>query len=184
MEAKVCSADHAGMLDSGIRRFFHNPKRILRDLIKRGDTVLDIGCGPGTFTVDMAEMVGPKGKVVAADLQSEMLSKAKEKATKHGVVDRMAFHECATDGIGLSGTFSVIVAFFMVHEVPERDGFMKEIAELLKPGGLFYLVEPFFHAGRKLIDEELGLAEKYGMQLMEKRNVLFGKGFILAKKED
>ena len=183
MNTHVCSATHAGALDNGIRRFFHNPKRFLRGLIKEGDTVLDIGCGPGSFTIEMADMVGASGRVVAADLQSEMLSRVRAKAEKFGLSGQITFHKCQNDRIGFEGKFSLILAFFMVHEVPDQDAFMSEVADLLEPGGFFYLVEPIFHASRRLMDVELALAEKYGMLVVEKRNVLFGKGYILAKKQ-
>jgi len=182
MNTHVCSARHAGALDNGIRRFFHNPKRFLSGLIQEGDAVLDIGCGPGTFTMGMAEMIGPTGRVVAADLQSEMLSKARAKAESHGLADRISFHKCQTDRINLQGKFSLILAFFMVHEVSDQDTFMSEVSDLLEPGGFFYLVEPLFHASKRLMDKELALAKKYGLSVVEKRNILFGKGFVLQKK--
>ena len=182
MNTHICDVKHAGALDNGIRRFFHNPNKFLKGLLQEGGTVLDIGCGPGTFTIGMAQMVGPTGRVVAADLQSEMLSKVRTKAESHGVSERTSFHKCQTDRIGLHGQFSLILAFFMVHEVPDQDAFMSEITELLEPGGCFYLVEPIFHASKKLMNKELALAVKHGLTVIEQRNVLFGKGFVLQKK--
>ena len=181
MNAHICDAKHAGALDNGVRRFFHNPKKFLKGLVKEGDAVLDVGCGPGTFTIGMAKMVGSSGRVVAADLQDEMLFKARAKAESHGVGERISFHKCESDRIGLQGQFAFILAFFMVHEVPDQDAFMSEVADLLAPGGFFYLVEPIFHASKRLMDKELALAARYGLTVKEQRNVLFGKGFVLQK---
>jgi len=61
------------MLDNGFRKLFQNPAKILGSYIWPGMTVIDIGFGPGTFTLTMAKMVGEKGTVKAIDVQSEMV---------------------------------------------------------------------------------------------------------------
>jgi ubiquinone/menaquinone biosynthesis C-methylase UbiE len=70
---RVCPVERAGWLTNPVRRWFQNPERILKDYVKEGMTVLDIGCGPGFFSVAMATMVGETGKVIAADIQDGML---------------------------------------------------------------------------------------------------------------
>jgi ubiquinone/menaquinone biosynthesis C-methylase UbiE len=54
----LCSWKIAFALDNPIRRIIHNPKKILGGYIELGQTVLDLGCGPGTFSLAMAKMVG------------------------------------------------------------------------------------------------------------------------------
>src|SRR5690606_36681330 len=70
---RVCPVACAGTLDGVFRRWLQSPRRILSPYIREGMTVLDFGCGPGFFTVTMAELVGPTGHVIAADLQEGML---------------------------------------------------------------------------------------------------------------
>ena len=53
--------------DNPLRRLVHNPQEILRPYVERGDTVLDVGCGMGSFTLGLAELVGKDGRVIAAD---------------------------------------------------------------------------------------------------------------------
>jgi 2-polyprenyl-3-methyl-5-hydroxy-6-metoxy-1,4-benzoquinol methylase len=53
----VCPVERAGILDHRIRRWLQNPQKILRSYIEEGMTVLDIGCGPGFFSIDAAQMV-------------------------------------------------------------------------------------------------------------------------------
>ena len=81
----VCPVKRASSLDNRIRRWIQNPQKILSAYIKEGMTVLDVGCGPGFFSIDMAQMVGESGSVIAADLQEGMLEKlrAPNKMTLH-----------------------------------------------------------------------------------------------------
>ena len=66
---RVCPVEIAGHLDNRIRRWVQNPQKILEPYVEEGMVVLDIGCGPGFFSIDMAKMVGRSGRVIAADLQ-------------------------------------------------------------------------------------------------------------------
>ena len=70
---RVCPVERAGSLDNRFRRWLQDPRKILSPHIKEGMTVLDLGCGPGYFTIDIAQMVGKSGRVIAADLQEGML---------------------------------------------------------------------------------------------------------------
>ena len=65
---RVCPVERAGSLDNTIRRWLQNPKKILGPYLDEGMTVVDIGCGPGFFSIDMAQMVGKSGRVIAVDL--------------------------------------------------------------------------------------------------------------------
>jgi len=65
----VCPTKFAGSLDNSIRKLVHKPRRILEAHIKKGMTVLDLGCGPGYFTIELAKLAGEEGWVIAADLQ-------------------------------------------------------------------------------------------------------------------
>ena len=79
---RVCPAEHAGWLSTSWRKVIHNPRRMLRGLVRPGDTVVDLGCGPGFFSLPLAELVGKEGLVVAVDLQDEMLQKLRVRLSK------------------------------------------------------------------------------------------------------
>ncbi len=68
-QGSVCPAELAGSLDNRMRRLLQNPLKILRPYVQEGMTALDVGCGPGFFTLPMAQLVGSSGRVIAADLQ-------------------------------------------------------------------------------------------------------------------
>ena len=93
---RVCPVEEAGMLEHPLRRLYESPKRILRPFVGEGMDVLDYGCGPGFFTLEMARRVGPAGRVTAVDLQQGMLDKAREKLERAGLAERPT---CAKRGL-------------------------------------------------------------------------------------
>ena len=97
----VCPHQFAFMLDNWVRKLFQNPSKILRDHVNPGDTAVDIGCGPGFFTIDLAKLVGESGQVIAVDLQEKMLARVSKKAARRGVAGRIGCHRCEADRIGL-----------------------------------------------------------------------------------
>ena len=78
INTRVCPVALSGSLDNRIRRWLQNPEKILRPYITEGMAVLDVGCGPGFFSLEMARMVGKSGRVIAADMQEGMLQKVIE----------------------------------------------------------------------------------------------------------
>ena len=82
--SRICPWWLAPALDNPIRMLIHNSEKILGGHIESGQTVLDLGCGSGTFTIAMAKMVGELGKVIAVDVQDEMLQIVRRRRPKRG----------------------------------------------------------------------------------------------------
>jgi ubiquinone/menaquinone biosynthesis C-methylase UbiE len=118
---RVCPVEKADSLDTRFRRWLQNPKRILKPYVKEGMTVLDFGCGPGFFSVGLAQMVGKAGRVIAADLQEGMLQKLSDKIKETELEDRIRLHKCEEDKIGISENVDFVLAFYIVHEVVNKD---------------------------------------------------------------
>ena len=125
-----------------IRKLFNSPRRILKGLVGPGDVAIDLGCGPGFFTLPLAEMVGEAGSVVAVDVQPEMLERSRARAQKAGLVSRIQFHHSKPEGPGLLGPADFALAFWMLHEVPDKRAFLRQVHASLREGGRFLLVEP------------------------------------------
>ena len=89
--------------DNPLRRLFHDPERLLDPYVKPGMTVVDIGCGMGYFTVGLAKLVGPEGKVIAVDLQQQMLDALERRARRAGMADRIVLHRCRKESLGVRG---------------------------------------------------------------------------------
>jgi ubiquinone/menaquinone biosynthesis C-methylase UbiE len=179
----VCPASHAGMLDHPIRRVLQSPKRILGPYLHHGETVLDIGCGPGYFSCAMARMVEPSGCVVAADLQDEMLAMLRERAEKEGLDTLIRLHKTRSETLDLGslGSFDFILAFYVVHEVPDASRFFEEVAAVLRPGGRILVVEPTFHVSQEEFMETTNRARAAGLESEKGPYVLFSRTALLKK---
>jgi ubiquinone/menaquinone biosynthesis C-methylase UbiE len=80
---EVFSASRARHLDSRLRRFIYRPDHLTEHYVKPGDRVLDYGCGLEFFTREFAKMAGDTGRVIAVDLQKEMLQILQEKQERN-----------------------------------------------------------------------------------------------------
>ncbi len=178
---RVCPVSRAGGLEIGLRRWFQNPHKILSPYVKAGMTVLDLGCGPGFFTIPLAEMVGSVGRVIAADLQDGMLQRLQAKLEGSGLDKRVSLHRCAAERIGVTEKVDFVLAFYVVHEVPDRAGFFQELSSIVRRDGCVLVVEPPFHVWAAAFAETIGFAEKTGFRPEAGPKVLFSKSAILRR---
>jgi len=161
-----------------------NPHRILAPYVRTGMTVLDVGSAMGFFSLPMAEMVGPGGKVVCVDAQPGMLRVLRRRAAKTGLADRVQTHESTAHAIGLharDGTFDFALAFTVLHEVGNLSGFLHEIFALLKPGALFLLTEPIKRVSRIDFDRTISLAQAQGFAGTDHPRIRLSHTAVLAK---
>jgi ubiquinone/menaquinone biosynthesis C-methylase UbiE len=181
---RVCPVERAGMLDVGLRRLLQSPKKILSPHVRDGMSVLDLGCGPGFFTAEMARLAGMKGRVVAADLQPGMLDKAREKIAAAASTSVVRFHLCRADALGLDPAekFDFILVFYMLHEVPDPAGFLREIKSLLAPDGRVLLAEPRWHVTRSKFREAIGLMEQAGFFVLAEPAIRFSRTVLLGHR--
>jgi ubiquinone/menaquinone biosynthesis C-methylase UbiE len=162
---RVCPVEFAGSLDSTIRRWLQNPQKIVGPYVKAGMVVLDVGCGPGFFSIEMAKMVGPNGKVISADLQQGMIDKLASKIKGTSAEKRIALVKCDKNAINVSETVDFILTFYMVHEVPDKDAFFRQLHDVLKVEGRYLIVEPkLFHVSKAEFLATIQRAEKNGFR--------------------
>jgi ubiquinone/menaquinone biosynthesis C-methylase UbiE len=178
---RICPVEKADSLDTKFRRWLQNPKKILRPYIKEGMTVLDFGCGPGFFSIDLAQMVGESGRVIAADLQEGMLHKLRDKIKGTELENCITLHKCEENKIGISENVDFVLAFYIVHEVVDKEGLFTEIETILKPNGQVLIVEPPFHVSNKAFEETIGKAKAAGFTEVKRPKVLFNKAVVLKK---
>lgn len=177
---RVCPVEMAGGLDNKIRRWLHNPERILSPYVKEGMTVLDLGCGPGVFSIPMARMVGKTGKVFSADLQEGMLQKVYDKIKGTELEERIELVKCEKDSINVREPVEFILTFYMVHEVPDKNSLFKQLKSVLKPGGRLLLVEPkLFHVSEKAFAETARSAADNGFTIAQGPRIRFSWSAVL-----
>jgi ubiquinone/menaquinone biosynthesis C-methylase UbiE len=167
--------------DNFLRRWLQNPTRVVRPYLKTGDKVLDVGPGMGYFSIPLAKLVGDSGRVIAADLQPQMLNAIQRRAIKAGVEKRIQLHRCRPDQIGVSEKVDFALAFWMVHEVPDKARFLAEIASIVKPGGLFLLCEPKVHVTGQAFAATLQTALKFGFKVVAKPPIFISQAVLLKK---
>lgn len=166
----VCPAWAGPLLDRPLRRLFERPEKLLGDSVKPRMIVLEPGCGMGYFTLPIARMTGPEGRVVAVDLQPKMIEGLVRRARRAGLLDRIEAVACADDDLGLvgrAGPIDVAVAIHVLHEVRDRKRFLEQVFAALRPGGRLLLLEPRGHVSRETLDAELALAEQVGFHRVE-----------------
>ncbi len=158
-----------------------NPYKILNPYIEAGMTVLDLGCGPGLFSMAMAQMVGPSGRVIASDLQEGMLEKLRQKILGTELEERITLHQCQEERIGVSESVDFVLAFYMVHEFPSQEAFFNEIGSILKPNGQALVVEPPLHVSKKAFEKMIETARNAGLLPAERPKILLSKSVLLKK---
>lgn len=176
--SRICSWRLAPALDNPIRRLIHNPKKILDGFVEKGQTVLDMGCGPGFFSIAMAEMVGETGKVIAIDLQDEMLQILIKKAAQKGLESRIIACNSNLNWTGISDKVDFALAFYMVHEVPDARTLLEKIASVLKPEGKLLIVEPKFHVSASDFNRTVAAAKMACFEPICEPKILFSRGIL------
>jgi ubiquinone/menaquinone biosynthesis C-methylase UbiE len=166
--------------DNPLRKIIHDPVKILSPYVHKGDTAIDIGPGMGYFTTPLAELVGPTGCVTAIDIQPKIFSALMERAQKEGLSDRIKTHLAGPDSIGFYEKADFILAFWMVHEVPDQRRFLSEIRDLMKPQGLFLLVEPVIHVSKKSFSQTLETAKGLGLFIKESPKISMSRSALFT----
>ncbi len=118
------------------------PKQLLEALrIKKGQTVVDVGCGNGFYTLRMAKRVGPKGRVLAVDIQPEMLKLLDERARAAGVDNIEPILGGPADPKLPTAEVDLILLVDVYHEFAYPEQMLRAMRESLKPDGAIALTE-------------------------------------------
>jgi SAM-dependent methyltransferase len=147
-------------------------------------TVLEPGPGMGFFTLDLARLVGPRGRVVAVDVQPRMLAGLRRRARRAGLLDRIDARLTTGDTLGvgdLEGRVDLVLAFAVVHEVPDAARLFAEAASALRPGGRLLLAEPAGHVSEEEFAATLAAAAGAGLRLESRPAIRRSRAVMLVK---
>jgi ubiquinone/menaquinone biosynthesis C-methylase UbiE len=109
--------------------------------VKRGMTVCDIGCGNGYYTLQLAEMVGPTGRVLAVDIQPEMLDMLRARAAKAGLTNITPIIGLPHDPKLPKGEVDLILLVDVYHEFSHPALMLRAMRDSLAPSGVIALLE-------------------------------------------
>jgi len=119
-----------------------NTARLLEALkVQPGQTVCDMGCGNGYYTLDLAKLVGPTGRVLAVDIQPEMLHLLSERAKQANLTNVELIENTPIDPKLPDGSLDLILLVDVYHEFSYPVHMLREMREALKPDGRIALVE-------------------------------------------
>ena len=158
------------ILAKPIRYLFETPARLLKGYVKHGMTVLDVGCGIGYYSLGMAQSVGPKGRVIAVDTETETIATLRRNAEEAGLSERIETRVCSGQDLGisdLSGQVHFALAVYVVHHARDASSLMSDVHRALRPGGKFLVIEPRHHASAAECESTEAAARAAGFALGE-----------------
>jgi ubiquinone/menaquinone biosynthesis C-methylase UbiE len=185
MSGIVCPWWLGSLLAAPVRRLWHDPEVIVAPYVGAGMTVLEPGPGMGYFTLEMARIVGPKGRVVAVDVQPRMVEGLRRRAARAGLLDRIDARLCRRDTMeveDLAGGVDFVLAFAVVHELPDATRFFAEVARTLKPGGRLLLAEPRLHVSGPDFAATTKAAEPAGLEEQGQPTIRGSRSALLAAR--
>ena len=181
LDVHVCPWWLAYAFDNPVRLLFHDPKKMLGPYVREGMTVIDVGCGMGYFSLGMTHLVGDKGTVIAVDLQQAMIDALERRAGRAGVLHRIQRYRCEPDRISIDRDVDFALTFWMVHEVPGKKAFFKQIFSMLKPGGKLLLVEPRVHVSDARFKETVAASVQTGLRILDTPRISLSRAALLVK---
>ena len=123
--------DFAPMLDAAVGRL----------AVEAGDSVLEIGCGPGTTFERLTDLVGPDGRIVAVDYSPAMVERARERASERGW-DHVEVIRADASSIELRAeSFDAALASLSMSVVPDATAAARRVHDALVPGGRFVVFD-------------------------------------------
>ena len=185
MSNRVCPWWLGFLLTSPLRRFLYSPEDILKPYIREGMNVLDVGCGMGFFSLPIARMVGETGRVVCVDLQERMIKGIVRRAKKAGLLDRIDARVSQKSSLmlnNIAGKIDFVLAFAVVHEVPDKERLLLEIWKTMKEEGKLLIVEPKMHVPKTDFDRTISIARSVGFEVMNDLAIRRSYAVLLGKK--
>ena len=158
------------LIASPIRKLWQDPALILKPYVRAGMTVLEPGPGMGFFTLEIAKLVGPSGRVVAVDVEPWMIEGLKRRARRAGLLDRIDARTVSATSMQLAGLDAIadfVFAFAVVHELPSSASFFAEAARAMKSGADLLLCEPAGHVGEAEFAEQIKAAAENGLRVLD-----------------
>ena len=125
--------------------------------------------------------MGASGNVIAVDLQQKMIDIMLKRARRAGVADRIIPHCCEVDKLGIEGPADFILAFWMVHEVSDKNYFFEKLQSILVPEGNILIAEPKMHVTAEELDKTIEIAQNNGLRCCGRPGIRFSRTALFQK---
>jgi SAM-dependent methyltransferase len=134
--------------------------------VSKAQTVLDYGCGSGTFTIPSARLVGQRGRVYAFEARSSLLERVKKKAKEAALSNIVAvLSDSSKPSIDLPDkSVDIILVYDVMHAIDDRRGLLQELHRVLKEDGVLSVFP--MHMGTESF---VALMKKYGLFFLRNR---------------
>ncbi len=163
-----CPASQAGHLLHPLRRLIHPLRPTLeRFRLKPGDTVLELGPGPGYFSVEAGRMVGSEGRVLCLDIQPDMIGILRDRLEQQRVASA---HPMVGDALSLPLVDNSVDAAFLagvLGEIPDRPRALAELRRVLSPGGVLAIMETLEDPDYQFEDSVRDLCRASGFDVLD-----------------
>ncbi|MBI4817263.1 MAG: methyltransferase domain-containing protein [Deltaproteobacteria bacterium] len=132
----------------------------LVEVVPPGGRALDLGCGPGESSFELARALGPDVEIVGVDIAEAMIHRARaHHADRHPGLRSVRFEQKDGTDLGFEpNSFDLVVCHSFLYLVPDREAVLREVARVLKPGGQIALMEP--QAGAPVLGAAIGALSK------------------------
>ena len=162
-----CPSSWSWIVDNPFRRWDVR-HALTRAGIRVGETVLELGPGPGAFTVDAAQRVGASGRLIAVDIQPEMIAQVEARMREAGVTNVETHIASAYELPIEDGTVDRVFLITVLPEIPDPIRALREIHRVLKPGGFISTTEEFLDPDYPRRVTTIRWAERAGFELVER----------------
>lgn len=162
-----------------------NPHRILRKYIHPGMTVLDLGCGPGFFTLEMAQLLKDEGKVFALDVQQGMLDILNEKLNQNPNMRKMVHVRCNTEkSLEIFEKVDFVVAFYCFHEIRCLDEVISQLKNICKSTTQILLSEQIAHVSKQMFQDFIRRMEIAGFEISDHPHIFLSRTVVMRLKQN
>jgi ubiquinone/menaquinone biosynthesis C-methylase UbiE len=162
-----CPAALSWLVDNPIRRRYMS--RVLDRIgIRPGERVLELGPGPGMFTVEAGRRAGPQGRLVAVDIQPQMIAQVEQRVRQARLTNVETYVASAYALPLAAATVDRAFLVTVLMEIPDPNRGLAELHRVLKPGGVLSITEEFYDPDYPFAGETIRRVEAMGYRLIER----------------
>lgn len=177
--AGVMGHEGAPWLDRPEREAEERPSRAIQELgLTPGMVVADFGAGSGYYTERLARAVGPTGKVLAVDLQPEMLALVGARARKLGLANVELVRSTPDDPRLPAGTVDLVLMVDVYHELAAPQRVLRAMKAALSPGGRIAIIE------FRQEDRDVPIRAEHKMSVQQAVQEFGAEGYTLDRRVD